>query len=65
MANKPYFFIASEKDAWKISKELIRVQLARFFHCSPAEFDAIPERRVIEWVGIIEAILEKEGGQDG
>jgi len=64
LENKPYWFVASEKDAWKIGRELLRVQLARFFHCSPAEFDAVPEQRLITWLGIVEAMVELESEQN-
>jgi len=67
LKNKPYFFIATEKEAWRVSRLLLRVQLARFFNVSPFEFEGVPEGKLKELVAVVEAIteFEKESGENG
>ncbi len=43
---------------------ITRVQLARFFHCSPLEFLDIPEQTARELIGVVEGIIEVEGGEN-
>lgn len=57
--------MASEKEAWKVSRLLLRVQLARFFHISPLELEGVPESKLKELSAVVEALIEFEGEENG
>jgi len=54
--------MATEKEAWKISRLIIRVQLARYFHVNPLEFEGVPERKLMEILAVVEAMADVESG---
>lgn len=60
MQDKPIYFLGTDKEVYQIQRDLTRIQLARFFHCAPHEFDNVPETRLRMWLGIVEGLVEYE-----
>lgn len=48
-----------------MSRILIRVQLAKYFHINPFELEDVPESKLREVLAVVEALAEKGEDDDG